>query len=44
MAEHKPGTMDISEKEKTFSGFIKTVTRIAMGIFVLLILLALVNA
>ena len=46
MAEqhHEPGTMDITVQEKTFDGFMKTITRGAIIVVVLLILLALVNA
>lgn len=44
MAEHKHGSMDIREQEKTFNGFIRLVVwgaGISIGI---LIFLALVNA
>jgi hypothetical protein len=44
MAEHKHGSMDTSEQEKTFNGFIRLVVwgaGISIGI---LIFLALVNA
>lgn len=44
MAEHKHGSMDIREQEKTFAGFLRLsawVAGIAIGI---LIFLALVNA
>ena len=45
MAEHhEPGTMDITVQEKTFEGFVKAITRSAIVIVVLLVLLALVNA
>ncbi|WP_172329287.1 aa3-type cytochrome c oxidase subunit IV [Mangrovicoccus sp. HB161399] len=44
MAEFKHGTMDIADHEKTFSGFVKFVTRAVIGIFVVLIFLALVGA
>ncbi|KIQ70336.1 aa3-type cytochrome c oxidase subunit IV [Wenxinia marina] len=46
MAEqhHEHGTMDITVQEKTFNGFMTAVTRTAIVIVVLLILLALVNA
>lgn len=44
MAEHKHGSMDISEQEKTFNGFIRmTVWGAAISIGVL-IFIALVNA
>lgn len=44
MAEHKPGSMDITVQEKTFAGFIRMVTwgaAISIGV---LIFLALANA
>jgi hypothetical protein len=44
MAEHKHGSMDIKEQEKTFVGFIRMsiwVSAVSIGI---LIFLALVNA
>lgn len=44
MAEHKHGSMDITEHEKTFAGFIRLVTWgtcISIGV---LIFLALANA
>lgn len=44
MAEHKHGTMDIREHEKTFDGFIKVMVRSAIAIIVVLVLLALVGA
>ncbi len=46
MADHHhiPGSMDISEHEKTYNGFVKLTTRSAIAIVVGLILLALVNA
>jgi len=43
MAEHKHGTMDITTQEKTFDGFVKITTRMAIAIIVALILLALIN-
>lgn len=44
MAEHKQGTMDIIAQEKTFNGFIKFLTRGAIAVIVVLILLALIGA
>ena len=39
--EHfEPGTMDIEEQEKTFSGFVRWVTNTVIVIFVVLIFLA----
>jgi hypothetical protein len=43
MAEHKHGTMDITEQEKTFEGFVKIATRLTVMIILGLILLAMVN-
>ena len=43
MAEHKHGEMDITVQQKTFDGFIKFSTRVAIGCILLLIFLALVN-
>ncbi|MEM9579457.1 MAG: aa3-type cytochrome c oxidase subunit IV [Pseudomonadota bacterium] len=43
MAEHKHGEMDISVQEKTFDGFMKWVTWVAVGSIVLLLFVALVN-
>ena len=43
MAEHKHGEMDVSVQEKTFEGFIKFSTRVAIGSILLLIFIALVN-
>lgn len=40
---HVPGTMDISEQERTFERFMRLVTRAAIVIVALLILLALIN-
>jgi len=44
MAEHKHGTMDVKEHEKTFAGFIKFVQVSIYVIIGLLIFMALVNA
>lgn len=43
MAEHKPGSMDITEQEKTFAGFMTFTVRTAILCIVVLIFLALVN-
>ena len=43
MAEHKHGSMDITDHEKTFDGFVKFTTRSVIGIIVFLIFLAIVN-
>ncbi|MCZ4259530.1 MAG: aa3-type cytochrome c oxidase subunit IV [Limimaricola soesokkakensis] len=41
---HVQGTMDITDQERTFAGFMTLVTRGTIAIIVALILLALVNA
>ncbi|MEM9583287.1 MAG: aa3-type cytochrome c oxidase subunit IV [Pseudomonadota bacterium] len=41
--EHEHGTMDYSDQEKTFNGFVKFTTYTVVGIIVFLIFLALVN-
>ena len=38
--EHKSGTMDITEQEKTFAGFMTTVKWVVIGIIALLVFLA----
>jgi hypothetical protein len=43
MADHKPGSMDVTTQEKTFNGFVSMVTRAVVLIFAFLIFLALVN-
>ncbi|SMY06839.1 aa3-type cytochrome c oxidase subunit IV [Flavimaricola marinus] len=43
MAEYEHGSMDITDKEKTFDGFVKISTRVAIFSIVLLIFIALVN-
>lgn len=40
MADHKHGEMDIEVQEKTFDGFMKFTTWTVIGIFVLIILMA----
>jgi fumarate reductase subunit C len=44
MAEHKHGSMDITEQEKTFNGFITFTIRSVMVIIALVILLAILGA
>ncbi|GAB4385725.1 aa3-type cytochrome c oxidase subunit IV [Albidovulum sp.] len=44
MAEYKHGSMDISEHEKTFHGFIRFATRAVIVILAILVFLALANA
>lgn len=43
MADYKPGSMDISQHEKTFDGFVKMATRVAIGAILLIIFIGLVN-
>lgn len=44
MAEHKHGSMDIREHEKTFAGFIRLSTWVAGFSICVLIFMALTNA
>lgn len=44
MAEHKHGSMDISDQEKTFVGFVKFATWVAAISILVVIFMALVNA
>lgn len=44
MAEHKQGSMDIVEHEKTFEGFVRTLVWAAGAAIVVLIFLAIVGA
>ncbi len=44
MAEHKHGSMDTTEQEKTFDGFMRFSIWTVVVIIVALILLALINA
>lgn len=43
MAKHSHGSMDITEQEKTFDGFVRWTIRVTVTIIVALILLALIN-
>jgi uncharacterized membrane protein YvbJ len=43
MADHKHGKMDIGVQQKTFDGFMKTVTWSSVAIILVLIFIALVN-
>lgn len=40
MADHEHGSMDITEHEKTFEGFVKRSVRVAIGSLIALIYLA----
>ncbi|MGR3495471.1 aa3-type cytochrome c oxidase subunit IV [Citreimonas sp.] len=44
MADHKHGSMDITQHQKTFDGFMRYVVRTGIVIVVVLILLALFGA
>jgi hypothetical protein len=44
MAEHKPGSMDITEQEKTFDGFVRWSVRVAAVSIGILIFLAIFNS
>ncbi|MCR8548692.1 aa3-type cytochrome c oxidase subunit IV [Salipiger sp. P9] len=44
MAEYKHGSMDITEQEKTFHGFIKFTIRMVVAIIVIVLLMAMWNA
>ncbi|MBO6789253.1 MAG: aa3-type cytochrome c oxidase subunit IV [Dinoroseobacter sp.] len=44
MAEHKHGSMDTTEQEKTFDGFMRFSIWTVVVIIVALILLAMINA
>ena len=41
---HVAGSMDISAQERAFEGFMRTVTRVAVAVILILVFLALVNA
>lgn len=43
MAEHRMGSMDISDHERTFASFVRFVVRSVVIILALLILIAIVN-
>lgn len=43
MADHEPGSMDITEQERTFEAFVRWTMRTVIAILVGLILLAIVN-
>ncbi len=44
MAEHKHGEMDITTQEKTFAGFMRWVTNVAIVCILVLIFLAIFNS
>ena len=43
MSEHKHGSMDTKDQEKTFAGFVKFSTNTIIICIVLLVLIALIN-
>ena len=43
MSEHKHGSMDITDHEKTFASFVGAATKVSIGILIFLVLLAMVN-
>lgn len=43
MADHEPGSMDITEQERTFDAFVKWTGRAVVVIIVALLLLYIVN-
>lgn len=43
MAEHEPGSMDITEQERTFEAFVRWTIRTVVVILVSLVLLGIVN-
>lgn len=43
MADHKQGSMDITEQERTFAGFIRFAVWVVIVTILVLIFLALVN-
>lgn len=43
MADYKPGSMDITDHEKTFDSFIKFATRVAVAAILVIIFIGLVN-
>ena len=43
MAEHEPGSMDITEQERTFEAFVRWTIRTVIVILVSLVLLGIVN-
>ena len=44
MAEHEHGTMDMTEQEKTFDGFMRWTMRVVILSFAVLIFLAVFNS
>lgn len=44
MADHKPGSMNITTQERTFAGFVRFVTWSVVVILLVLIFMALANA
>jgi len=44
MAEHKHGSMDVAEQERTFDGFIKFSIRVTIVCLAVLVFLAIFNS
>ena len=44
VAHHDHGTMDVTDHQRTFDGFVRLMTWFTVGVVVLLIFLALANA
>ncbi|SFI06182.1 aa3-type cytochrome c oxidase subunit IV [Albimonas pacifica] len=44
MADYEPGKMNITEQEKTFGLFLKTINIVAVLVAIILIFMALVNS
>ena len=44
MADYEPGKMDITEQEKTFGLFLKTINIVCVLVAIILIFMALVNS
>lgn len=44
MSDHKHGSMEITEQEKTFEGFLRLSAYVAIGSICVLIFMALVNS
>ncbi len=40
MAEYKHGSMDIKTQEKTFDGFMSIMTKVSVGLVIMLVLMA----
>jgi hypothetical protein len=43
MADYEPGSMDITEQERTFEAFVRWTIRVVFAVLIGLVLLAIVN-